>query len=199
MYTKAVRELIGALCKLPGVGEKSAERIAYHILTMPDHEVHRLTEAIGALKNSTRACTICYNISEKSPCDICSQATRDREVICVVELVRDLWAIEKMGLYRGLFHVLNGRLSPLEGIGPDELTINGLIQRVRRDNVREVILATSTTMEGEATAHHIHGLLKGLGVRVTRLACGLPAGSTLQYSSRATLSEAFLRRYEFGS
>lgn len=195
-YTEPVLRMIEEFAKLPGIGEKTAERLTFHLLSLPKDEALLLAKAIRDLKENVQTCVSCYNISEKSPCEICSNAKRDESVVCVVEQSRDLWTIEKSGAYRGLYHVLHGHLSPLDGVGPENLTIQKLYDRVRKGGIRELILATNPTAEGDATAYYIQRLLGPSGVRATRIARGLPAGSSLEYASRMMVQDAFEGRRE---
>ena len=194
-YSEPILKLIQELSKLPGIGEKTAERLVFHLLAQPKSDVLLLADAIRDLKEQVKSCSACYNISERDPCGICSDARRDGAVVCVVEQTRDLWAIERSGAYRGHYHVLLGRLSPLDGVGPENLTIPRLLDRIRKGGVREVILATNPTTEGDATAHYIQRSL-GNGVQVTRIARGIPAGSTLEYSDRTVVEDALSGRRE---
>jgi recombination protein RecR len=195
-YAEPIVRLIQELAKLPGVGEKSAERLAFHLLAQPKSEGLLLAEAIRDLKERVKSCARCYNISEQETCGICSDAKRESSVVCVVEQVRDLWAIERTGAYRGGYHVLHGHLSPLDGVGPENLTIPALTDRVRKGGIREVILATNPTTEGDATAFYIQKALAGSAVQVTRIARGMPAGSTLEYSDRTVVGDALSGRRE---
>jgi recombination protein RecR len=188
--------LIQELAKLPGIGEKTAERLAFHLLAQPKSEAMLLAHAVRDLKEQVKSCTKCYNISEADFCEVCSDAKRDAGLICVVEQTRDLWAIERTGEFRGAYHVLHGHLSPLDGVGPENLTIPGLLDRVRKGGVREVILATNPTTEGDATAFYIQKAI-GPAVRVTRIARGIAAGSTLEYSDRTVVGDALSGRREF--
>jgi recombination protein RecR len=188
--------LIQELSKLPGIGEKTAERLAFHLLAQPKSEAMLLSNAVRDLKEQVKSCTKCYNISETEFCDVCADAKRDAGVICVVEQTRDLWAIERTGEFRGAYHVLHGHLSPLDGVGPENLTIPGLLDRVRKGGVREVILATNPTTEGDATAFYIQKAI-GTGIKVTRIARGIAAGSTLEYSDRTVVGDALSGRREF--
>jgi recombination protein RecR len=188
--------LIQELSKLPGIGEKTAERLAFHLLAQPKSEAMLLANALRDLKEQVKSCTKCYNISETDFCEVCSDAKRDAGLICVVEQTRDLWAIERTGEFRGAYHVLHGHLSPLDGVGPENLTIPGLLDRVRKGGVREVILATNPTTEGDATAFYIQKAI-GAAVRVTRIARGISAGSTLEYSDRTVVGDALSGRREF--
>ena len=190
-----IRRLIQELTKLPGIGEKSAERLTFHILSQPKSEALLLSSSIRDLKEQVKSCSRCYNITEKDPCSICSDPKRDLSVVCVVEQSRDLWAIERSGAYRGSYHVLHGRLSPLDGVGPENLTIPRLLDRVAKEGVQEVILATNPTAEGDATAFYIQGAINN-GIRITRIARGIPAGSTLEYSDRTVVGDALSGRRE---
>ena len=193
-----IRRLIQELSKLPGIGEKSAERLAFHLLSQPKSEAILLASSIRDLKEQVKSCGRCYNITEKDPCSICSDPKRDLGIVCVVEQSRDLWAIERSGAYRGGYHVLHGRLSPLDGVGPENLTIPRLLDRVAKEGVKEVILATNPTAEGDATAFYIQGAINN-GIRITRIARGIPAGSTLEYSDRTVVSDALSGRRELKS
>lgn len=192
----AIEELIGEFGRLPGVGPKTAQRLTYFLLKMPPEEARRLADAIERVTREVRACSSCGNLSDSDPCEFCRDPRRDRSQICVVEEASDIGAIEKGGHYEGLYHVLGGRLSPLDGIGPDDLNIAPLMERIR-DRVREVILATNPSVEGEATATYLHRLIRPLdGVQVTRLARGLPVGGDLEYADGVTIAEAFSGRRE---
>jgi recombination protein RecR len=188
--SELIVRLIQELSKLPGVGEKTAERLAFHLLAQPRDEAMKLADAVRDLKDRVKSCSTCYNIGEQDPCGVCSDAKRDRTAVCVVERMTDLWAIEKSGSYRGLYHVLHGHLAPLDGVGPEQLTIQRLVDRVRGGGVREVILATNPTVEGDATAYYLRGALAPSGVKVTRIARGIPAGSSLEYANRTMLTDA---------
>jgi recombination protein RecR len=188
--------VIQELAKLPGIGEKTAERLAFHLLAQPKSEAMLLANAVRDLKEQVKSCTKCYNISEVDLCEVCSDPKRDQGLICVVEQTRDLWAIERTGAFRGAYHVLHGHLSPLDGVGPEHLTIPALLDRIRKGGVREVILATNPTTEGDATAFYIHKAI-GSGAQVTRIARGIPAGSTLEYSDRTVVGDALSGRREF--
>ena len=194
--SEPIVRVIQELAKLPGIGEKTAERLAFHLLAQPKSEALLLANAVRDLKEQVKSCTKCYNISETDFCDVCSDQQRDAGLICVVEQTRDLWAIERSGEFRGAYHVLHGHLSPLDGVGPENLTIPGLLDRVRKGGVREVILATNPTTEGDATAFYIQKAI-GAGTRVTRIARGIPAGSTLEYSDRTVVGDALSGRREF--
>ncbi len=187
--SETVERAIEELAKLPGIGRKSAQRLVFFLLKSCKEEVTALVEAIAALKEKVAYCSICYNITETDPCAICSSPTRQRKQICVVEEANGVLALEKTGEYHGLYHVLGGVLSPLDGIGPDDLRIAELLRRLNGE-VEEVILATNPSAEGEATALYLSKLIKPLGVRVTRIARGLPVGGDLEYADEVTLSRA---------
>jgi len=195
-YPRALERLIEELEKLPGVGPKTAQRLAFFILDRQKEEVMALANAITEVKERIRPCQECFNYSEAELCRICSDARRDRSQICVVAEARDLLALERSGEYRGLYHVLGGILSPIEGIGPDELNIRPLLERLKSEEIKEVILATNPVVEGEATAAYLAGLIKPLGIRVTRIALGLPVGGDLDYADEVTISRALLGRTE---
>jgi recombination protein RecR len=188
--------LIEALVKLPGIGPKTASRLAFYLLRAPEEEVMALAEALRNLKQQTRLCEICFHITDESPCAICRDERRDHGLICVVEEPLDVLAIERTGEYTGVYHVLHGVISPMDGVGPEDLRIRELVERVRREAPREVILATNPSLEGENTAVYIHRLLAPLGVRVTRLARGLPVGGDLDYADEITLVRALQGRQE---
>ena len=191
MYEGPVQDLIDELGRLPGVGPKSAQRIAFHLLDADKDEVQQLVEAITTVKTSVSFCVICGNVTEQEECAICRDARRDRSVICVVEESKDVMAIERTRSYRGLYHVLGGAISPLQGVGPDQLRIRELMTRLSDETVQEIVLATDPNLEGEATATYLSRLLKTLGIRVTRLASGLPVGGDLEYADEVTLGRAF--------
>lgn len=191
-----LERLIERLRALPGVGQKSAQRLAFHILRSPDTEVRALAAAIVEVKERIRLCGVCYNITDVDPCLLCADASRDRASICVVEEPNNVVAIDKSGGFRGLYHVLHGSLSPLKGIGPDDLKIPALLERLRDGAVKEIILATNPNVEGEATAVYLSRLLKPLGLRVTRIALGLPVGSELEYADEVTVGKALEGRRE---
>ena len=190
-----VTRLIDEFSRLPGVGPKTAARLTYYLLRAPDEHSMALSEALRDLKASTRFCSTCYNITESDPCPICADSGRDRSIICVVEEPLDVVAIDRAGNYKGLFHVLHGAISPVEGIGPDELRIRELEDRVDADPISEVILATNVGLEGDATAMYIHQRIGGK-VRITRLARGLPVGGDLEYADSVTLAGALDGRRE---
>jgi recombination protein RecR len=186
--------LVEQLQKLPGIGAKSAQRLAFHVLKNPREDAERLCEAIRDVKERVTYCSICNNITDIDPCVYCSNEARDHRLICVVEEPQNVTVVEKTREFRGLYHVLMGALSPLHGIGPDDLKIHGLLQRVGAGGVEEVILATNPTVEGEATALYLARLLKPLGVRVTRIAMGIPVGSDLEYADEVTMTRAMENR-----
>src|SRR6187399_984793 len=183
-------ELITALQRLPGIGARSAQRLAYHLLKTPREEVDALCAALLSVKERVTYCSACNNITDIDPCVYCTNDARDRKIICVVEEPQNVTVVEKTGGFRGVYHVLMGALSPLQGIGPDDLKVKGLLERVGAGGVTEVILATNPNVEGEATALYLARLLKPLGVRVTRIAMGVPVGSDLDYADEFTMSKA---------
>ncbi len=197
MYTssEAVERLISRLSRLPGIGRKSAARLAFHILKLSSEEAGELADAIKEVKEKVGWCSICCNISETDPCPTCNDPRRRREIICVVEEAADAAAVDKAEGFNGLFHVLGGRLSPLDGIGPDDLRIKELLARL--NGVAEIIIATNPNVEGEATATYLSRLLKPMGIRVTRIARGLPVGADLEYADSATLARALEGRQEY--
>ncbi len=188
--------LVNELLKLPGIGERSAYRLAFHLLQAPREEADRLVRAITDLKEKTLFCSICYNLTDRDPCAFCSDPSRDHERICVVEHPANVITIERSGAYKGLYHVLHGAISPIHGIGPDRLKIGSLLQRLKKGGVKEIILATNPDVEGEMTANHLAKMLKDLDVRVTRIALGLPVGSDLEFADEVTLSKALEGRRE---
>ena len=191
-----VSRLIEEFNKLPGIGPKSAARLAYHLLRMPEAEARSLAEAIIAVKEKIVLCSICQNISESDPCAICRSERRDQSMVCVVEEPLDILALERTGQYQGLYHVLHGVISPMEGIGPDDLKIRELLERLKSGKVEEVILATNPNLEGEATAMYLQRLLSPLGIRITSLARGLPVGGDLEYADEVTLGRTLEGRRE---
>jgi len=197
MVSQSLTHLIEQFTKLPGIGKKSAERLAYHILRAHETEALALADAIRSVKQNLRYCETCYNLAEGPRCAVCQDPARDQHVLCVVEQPRDLIALEETGAYRGLYHVLLGRIAPLEGIGPENLTIDALIQRVRRGGVEEVVMATNPTIEGDGTALHISNLLAELPVKITRLARGITTGSVLEYANKEMLTDALSGRQRF--
>ncbi|CAB4710941.1 MAG: recombination protein RecR [Actinobacteria bacterium] len=197
MYEGVVQDLIDELGRLPGVGPKSAQRIAFHILQADPVDVRRLVDVLREVKERVRFCSVCGNVAEEDQCRICRDGRRDHTVICVVEESKDVVAIEKTREFRGRYHVLGGAISPIEGIGPDNLRIKELMVRLADSDVTEVILATDPNLEGEATATYLARMLKPLGLRVTRLASGLPVGGDLEYADEVTLGRAFEGRRSF--
>lgn len=193
---KVVRDLIEAFERLPGIGPKTAQRLTYYLLHAPKEEAKALAESAMALKEKTVLCSICFNISEKDPCEIDTDPTRDKEIIAVIEDPLDVLALERAN-FKGLYHVLHGAISPLENIGPDELRIRELLPRLKDGTVKEIILATNPTMEGEATAMYLDRLIRPLGIKVTRIARGLPVGGDLEYADETTLSRALEGRKEY--
>lgn len=193
---KPVTRLIDELCRLPGIGPKTASRLAYFLLRSSTEQVVALSEAIRQVKERTVVCNICFNIAESSPCSICSDPSRDQTQICVVEEPLDVLAIERTGQYHGLYHVLQGAISPVEGVGPADIRIRELLARTKGVTVREVLLATNPNLEGEATAMYIARQLASSGIRVTRLARGLPIGGDLEYADEITLAQALEGRRE---
>ena len=191
-----IAQLVSELLKLPGVGPKTAQRLAFHLLVCPEEEALALAEAIRAAREKVRTCSYCCNLTDQDPCSICADPGRDTGLLCVVEHPRDVAAFERMRAYRGLYHVLHGVLSPLDGVGPEQLRVRELVERVGRGTFREVVLAMNPTVEGEATAIYLARLLKPLGVRVTRLARGLPEGGELDYVDEVTLARALEGRRE---
>jgi len=195
-YPEPMARLIEALRRLPGIGSKSAQRIAFHLLKADAEESERLAAALRDLKENIRLCETCNNFTDTSPCFYCADAARDSRLVCVVEEPANIVPIEKTGKYRGRYHVLHGVLSPLQGIGPDQLRIGNLLERVKSGGVEEVIVATNPTVEGEATAFYLSRLLKPLGVRVSRIAMGIPVGGELEYTDSATVAKAMEGRKE---
>ncbi len=196
MYEGPIQELIDELSRLPGIGPKSAQRLAFHLVKAPPDEARRLAEAIVQAKERMRFCRECGNLAEQDLCRYCRDPGRDPTMICVVEEPKDVPAIEKAGVIKGRYHVLGGAISPLDGIGPEDLRVNELLERVERDGVTEVILATNPNLEGNATAMYVAALLKPSGIRVTRLASGLPVGGDLEYADEITLGQALEGRRE---
>lgn len=193
---RALNSLIDELCRLPGIGEKTAQRLAFFILRSPAARVRRLAQAIVEVKEKILFCSQCSSITESDPCPLCTDASRDRSVICVVEDPSDVFLIERTGAHKGVYHVLMGALSPLDGIGPEQLKIDALITRIDQGGVREVICATNPNMEGEATVLYLAKLLKPRGIRLTRLAHGLPVGGNLEYADEITLSRSLEGRLD---
>jgi recombination protein RecR len=194
-YTQSIQNLMNQLAGLPGIGMRSAERIAFYLLKQKPEEAMKLAEAIRDVKTRIRHCSVCYNLTEQDPCSICSDPARDHGLVCVVEQPKDLLALEATGLYNGVYHVLLGRIAPLEGVEPGDLTIAPLMDRLASGQVREVIMGTNPNMEGDGTALHLQSLMSEFpNVRVTRLARGLPAGSNIEYANRNILADAISGR-----
>lgn len=191
-----INRLVDELKRLPGIGPKSAQRLVFHLIRQPDSECNRLAQAIGELKRSLVFCGVCNHIDGTDPCSICKQVNRDRETICVVEEPFNVLSIEKTGQYRGLYHVLHGAISPINGIGPEDLKLRNLFERFRDGEVKEVIVATNPTTEGEATALYLSKLIKPLEIRVSRIALGIPIGSDLEYTDQLTLTRALSGRQD---
>ena len=191
-----ISRLIEELGKLPGIGPKTAARLAYYLLRTPEAEARSLAEAIVSVKENTVLCSVCQNITDSDPCAICSNEERDHSIVCVVKEPLDILALERTARYKGTYHVLHGVLCPMDGIGPDDLKIRELLERIRAGSVEEVILATNPNLEGEATAMYIQKLLSPLGLRLTRLARGLPVGGDLEYADEVTLTHALESRQE---
>lgn len=191
-----VETLVDQFARMPGIGRKTAQRLAFYILRIPREEADRLVTAIRDAKERVGFCTVCGNISETDPCLLCADDRRDRSVLCVVEQPVDVLAIERSGGFRGYYHVLRGALSPVDGVGPDDLTIPALLERINGGAVREVIVATNPNTGGESTALYLSRVLRPMGVRVTRIACGVPIGSDLEFSDQATLASAMAGRKE---
>ncbi len=195
-YTQSIQNLMSELARLPGIGMRSAERIAFHLLKQPVDEALKLADAIRDVKTRIKHCSVCYNLTEQDPCSVCADATRDQGLVCIVEQPKDLLALESAGLYRGVYHVLLGRISPLEGVEPGDLTIEPLMQRLASGAVREVIMGTNPTLDGDGTALFIQSQVTGRfpGVQFTRLARGLPAGSSIEYANKSILADAISGR-----
>ena len=196
VYTGPITRLIEEFSKLPGVGRKTAQRLAFHIINMNTNDVESLSKAIIEAKREIKYCSVCCNITDTDPCSMCSNKNRDSSAICVVEDPRDVAAMERTREFKGQYHVLNGVISPMDGIGPDMIKIKELIQRLGTQDVREIIMATNPTIEGEATAMYIARLLKPMGIKVTRIAHGLPVGGDLEYADEVTISKALEGRRE---
>lgn len=196
MYTVLVQELIDELGRLPGIGPKSAQRIAFHLLKLPREDALRLAAIIGEVKDKVSFCRRCFNVAEGDECDICNDSRRDATLVCVVEEPRDIVALEKTLDYKGLYHVLHGAINPIEGVGPDQLRIRELLQRLADEEIAEVILCTNPNLEGDATAMYLSRQLRPLGVKITRLASGLPVGGDLEYADELTLGRALEGRRE---
>jgi recombination protein RecR len=197
MLSESVTRLIEEFAKLPGIGKKSAERLAYHILRVSSTEAMGLSDAIRSVKQNVRYCRTCYNLTEHEECEICRDPRREATLLCVVEQPRDLMALEQAGTYHGLYHVLLGRIAPLEGVGPEQLTIDALVERVRKGGFQEVIMATNPTLEGDGTALYLSSLLAEVPVSVTRLARGITTGSVLEFANKEILADALAGRQKF--
>lgn len=197
VYTESLNKLIEELGRLPGIGPKSAERLAFYLLKARRDEALALAQAVKDLKDNIRTCKICHNLAEGDICQICSDPGRDKGIICVVEQPKDLISLEKTGLCKWTYHVLGGHIAPLQGVEPEDLTIDDLVKRVRSGRVTEMVMATNPNIEGDGTALYINSLLKGAGVKITRLARGLATGSTIEFAAPAILADAILARQEF--
>jgi recombination protein RecR len=195
--TQSVTELINEFAKLPGIGRKSAERLAYHVLRVHRAEALALADAIRKVKDNVRYCRVCYNLAEAEECALCRDPKRQQDVLCVVEQPRDLMALEQSGAYRGLYHVLLGRIAPLEGVSAEQLTIDALTRRIREGSFKELIMATNPTTEGDGTALHISNLLREFPMKITRLARGITSGSVLEFANKEILGDALSGRQEF--
>lgn len=196
-YAKPLGKLINELSKLPGVGGKTAQRLAFHILSLTDGEAEAIAEAIVDAKKNMKYCSVCGNLTDNDPCSVCSDAARDRSVICVVESPKDVFAMERIREYKGLYHVLHGAISPMDGVGPEDINLKSLIVRLQENaDVQEIILATNPNIEGEATAMYIARLLKPTGIKISRIAHGIPVGGDLEYADEITLLKAVEGRRE---
>ena len=195
-YPKPLAKLINELSKLPGIGSKTAQRLTFHILSLDMEEAGRLADAITTAKQQLRYCSVCGNLTDQDPCVICSDPDRKKDVICVVESPRDVMAMERIKEFHGQYHVLHGVISPMEGIGPEDINLKSLIQRLQAEDVRELIIATNPNIEGEATAMYIARLIKPAGIKVTRIAHGIPVGGDLEYADEVTLLKAMEGRRE---
>ncbi|ACL74631.1 recombination mediator RecR [Ruminiclostridium cellulolyticum] len=195
-YAVPIAKLVEEFQKLPGIGHKSAQRLAFHVINLPMEKVQKLSESILEAKQKTRYCSVCSNLTDIDPCPLCSGTSRDKTVICVVQDPRDVVAMERTREFKGLYHVLHGAISPMQGIGPEEIRIKELITRLGSGDVKEVILATNPNVEGEATAMYISKLIKPLGVKATRIAHGIPVGGDLEYADEVTLAKALEGRRE---
>ena len=198
MYEGAVQDLIDELGRLPGIGPKGAQRIAFHLLQTDPTDAQRLAQAIQRVKETVRFCVRCWNVSEQEECRVCRDPRREASLLCIVEEARDVVAIERTREYRGRYHVLGGAISPIDGIGPDDLHVKELMTRLGAEPIDEVIIATNPNVEGEATASYLSRLIQPMGVRVTRLASGLPVGGDLDYADEVTLGRAFAGRRDVG-
>jgi len=196
IYPKSIAALIEQFQKFPSVGPKSAQRMAFHLLKMPKNEVEKFARSIIEAKENTFACDICFNMSSTNPCEICKSNSRDKSTICVVSETKDLIAIEKTNEFFGLYHVLQGLISPIDGIGAEDIRIKELLHRLAKENVKEIILALSPSVEGEATSLYLNKLIKPFGIKITRIAFGLPVGADLEYADEITLAKAIEGRRE---
>jgi len=196
IYPKSIAALIEHFQKFPSIGPKSAQRMAFYLLRMPISEVEKFAQSMIDAKQNTKTCEICFNLSASSPCEICSSSSRDKSTICVVAETKDLIAIEKTNEYKGLYHVLQGLISPMDGIGADDIRIKELLNRLTDDNVKEVILALSPSVEGEATSLYLNKLIKPFGIKISRIAFGLPVGADLEYADEITIAKAIEGRRE---
>lgn len=195
-YALPIANLIDQLSRLPGIGRKTAQRLAFYILEMEDLDAHRLADSISQAKEQIQLCSICCNLTDQDPCSLCQNESRDKSTICVVEGAKDLLAMEKSREYKGDYHILHGVISPMDNVGPDDIKIKELLARLSSDKVKEVIVATNPTVEGEATALYLSKLIKPLGIMVTRIAHGIPVGGDLEYFDEVTLSKAMENRRE---
>ena len=195
-YSSQISRLIEEFSKLPGIGPKSAQRLAFHIQALEDREAAQLAEAITTAKREMKYCSVCGNLTDEDPCAICSDSSRREDIICVVESPRDVMAMERIKEYNGLYHVLHGVISPMEGIGPEDINLKSLIQRLQANDVKELIIATNPNIEGEATAMYIARLIKPAGIKVTRIAHGIPVGGDLEYADEVTLLKSLEGRRE---
>ncbi len=195
-YANSVQKLIEELAKLPGIGPKTAQRLAFYILKGTKEDAYKLAQAIITAKEKITYCSVCCNLTDVNTCHICNNSNRDRSIICVVEDSRDVAALERTKDFKGLYHVLHGYISPMEGIGPEQLKIKELLERLQKEEVKEIVIATNSSVEGEATALYLAKLIKPLGIKVTRIAQGIPAGGDIEYADEVTLSRAFLGRIE---
>jgi recombination protein RecR len=196
LYTPPIARLVEELSKLPGIGQKTAQRLAFHLLRIPTNEARSLADAIVDARDKVTFCKRCFNFAQGELCEYCMDSRRDPTLVCVVERPQDIVAVERTGEFRGLYHVLGGAISPIDGIGPEELKIRELLERVRTEGIREVIVATNPRVEGEATGLYLANLLRPLGIKVTRIASGLPVGGDLEYADEVTLGRALKGRME---
>ncbi|MGD9853582.1 MAG: recombination mediator RecR [Planctomycetaceae bacterium] len=196
-FGAAVARLINQFATLPGIGRKTAERLAHHILACPAEEAAALADAIREVKASIHQCRTCFNLTDQEQCEICRDPRRDHTTVCVVETPKDVTVLERAAEFGGTYHVLGGRISPLDGVGPEKLTIDALVRRVRRDGVKEIIMATNPTLEGDGTALFLSNVLEGTGVKITRLARGIATGSVLEFANKEMLADALRGRQKF--